>query len=110
MRVIQSGLGPIPCPGMSLMDAYFSEHDDSAIFNKSPILVVGSSERALSNAARAVEATGLRVAGREPIESARERIDRQVSASAVWIELDRDAGASGDELLKHVSRDVAEGR
>ena len=92
------------------MDAYFSERDDSTHFNKSPVLVVGSSERALANAARTIEAAGQRVADRQLIESARERIELQASASAVWIELDRDAGPSGDELLDHVSRDASDGR
>jgi DNA-binding MarR family transcriptional regulator len=92
------------------MDAYFSERDDFAFLNKSPILVVGSSEMALANAARLIETSGLRVADRVSIETARERIERQVSASAIWVELDRDAGPAADELLTHVSRDVADGR
>ncbi|HEX8842062.1 MAG TPA: MarR family winged helix-turn-helix transcriptional regulator [Sphingomicrobium sp.] len=92
------------------MDAYFSERDDLTYLNKSPILVVGSSEMALANAARLIETSGLRVADRVSIETARERIERQVSASAIWVELDRDAGPAADELLTHLSRDVADGR
>jgi DNA-binding MarR family transcriptional regulator len=73
-------------------------------------LIVGSSELALANAARLIETSGFRVADRVSIETARERIERQVSASAIWVELDRDAGPAADELLTHVSRDVADGR
>ena len=41
---------------------------------------------------------------------ARERIERQVSASAIWVELDHDCGESLDELLTQVNRDAAAGR
>ena len=92
------------------MDAYFSGRDDLTYFNRSPILVVGSSEAALTNAARTVEVSGFRIADRQPIESACARIELQASAAAVWVELDRDLGAAGDELLKQVGRDVADGR
>lgn len=92
------------------MDAYSSERDNLSYFEKSPILVVGSSETALAKAARTVEASGLRVAERQPIETAGERIERQVAASAIWIELDRDLGAPTDALLNHIARDVANGR
>jgi DNA-binding MarR family transcriptional regulator len=92
------------------MDAYSSERDNLTYFDSSPVLVVGSSERALANAVRTIEASGFRVADKKPIESARERIELQATASALWIELDRDAGAPADALLKHVARDVADGR
>lgn len=92
------------------MDAYFSERDNLTYFDKSPILVVGSSERALASATRAIEASGLRIADRQPVETAWDRIQRQASASALWIELDRDLGPLSDELLDHVGRDVADGR
>lgn len=92
------------------MDAYSSEREDLTYFDKSPILIVGSSERALAQATRTVEAAGLRIADRRSVEDARERLALQASASAVWIELDRDAGTAADELLDHVGRDVADGR
>jgi DNA-binding MarR family transcriptional regulator len=110
MRVINEVLGPVPHGGMYSMDAYSSEQNELGYSDKPPVLVVGTSEEALANAVRAVAASGQRVADRSPIESARERIGRQVSASAVWIELDRDLGAPTDGLLEHVSRDVADGR
>ena len=92
------------------MNAYSSERDDLTYFDNSPVLIVGSSDKALASAARTVEAAGLRVADRRPVESARERIRLQASAAAVWIELDRDRGGPADELLQHVAGDVAEGR
>src|SRR5689334_14560581 len=110
MRVIRTVLGSFSHPGTSSMDAYFSGRNNLTYLNESPILVVGSSETALANAARLIETSGLRVADRTSIETARERIERQVSACAIWVELDRDAGPAADELMKHVSRDVADGR
>lgn len=52
----------------------------------------------------------MRVGAKLPIELAGERIDQQARARALWIELDRDCGGAMDELLGHVSRDVAAGR
>ena len=92
------------------MDAYFSERDDLSYFNKSPVLIVGSSDRALANAARTIESSGLRVADKQPVETARQRIELQAAASAIWIELDRALDAAIDGLLQHVGRDVANGR
>ncbi len=92
------------------MDAYSSERDNVAYFDNSPVLVVGSSERALATAALTIEAAGLRIADRRPIETARERIELQAAATAVWIELDRDGGTAADELLGHIASDVEKGR
>lgn len=44
------------------------------------------------------------------IESARDRIERQIAASAVWLELDEDGGPDMDEVLNCVARNAAEGR
>ena len=79
-------------------------------FDRPPILIAGDSDAALQRAARTVEACGLRIADSVGIEAAPERIDRQVAASALWIELDKDRGAPMDRLLDHVNRDVAHGR
>jgi hypothetical protein len=110
MRVIKTVLGSVPHLGVPCMDAYFSERDGFSHFDKSPILVVGSSDRAIASAVRTVEASELRIADRQPVDTALLRIERQASASAVWIELDRDVGPPADELLRQVSRDVADGR
>jgi hypothetical protein len=45
-----------------------------------------------------------------PLGAARERIERQVAASAVWIEVDRDCGVEMDEVLDCIERNVATGR
>jgi DNA-binding MarR family transcriptional regulator len=92
------------------MDAYYSERDDLAYFHDSPVLVVGSSERALATAALTIEAAGLRIADSRSIETARERIELQAAATAVWVELDRDGGTIADELLAHIAGDVENGR
>jgi predicted transcriptional regulator len=74
------------------------------------VLVAGSSETALQRAVRTVESFGLRVADQTPIDAAQERIGRQVAASAVWLELERDCGDAMDALLGQVNQDVADGR
>jgi len=75
-----------------------------------PILLAASSDRAMSRAEDAALAAGFRVAARMLIKEARERIEQQVSATAVWVELDADCGEPMDELLEQVSRDVGRGR
>jgi len=92
------------------MDAILTDQNGVSYLDKHPILVAASSDAALSRASRTVEGYGARVADTVPVEAARERIDRQVSASTVWVELDDDRGRPMDELLGQVSRDVAAGR
>jgi len=79
-------------------------------FDRPPILIAGDSEAALERATRTVEACGLRIADRVGLEQAPERIDRQVAASALWVELDSDQGPLLDRLLDHVNLDVRHGR
>jgi DNA-binding MarR family transcriptional regulator len=61
-------------------------------------------------AERAIEASGMRLAAKVPLEAASERINLQARTSAVWLEIDRDAGEPLDALLTRVTRDVAEER
>ena len=75
-----------------------------------PVLIAGDSEAARDRAARTIEASGLRIAGRVEIAEASDRIDRQIAASALWIELDRDGGEPMDRLLDRVNADAGEGR
>lgn len=93
------------------MTAYLSDvqHPEHG-FDRPPILIAGDCEAALDRAARTVSAAGLRIADRVGLEQAPERIDRQVAASALWIELDSDRGAPMDRLLDRVNRDAGEGR
>jgi hypothetical protein len=83
---------------------------DSTGSGRPPILIGGSSDRALAVAVRAVEGFGWRIGGTMAVEDARERIERQVSASAIWIEIDRDCGGAMDDLLDSLREDVASGR
>src|SRR5258708_27021933 len=89
------------------MDAFLSDSADLIYSDRPPVLLAASSEAAMSRAQRTIEAFGLRVGAQMSIEVAGERIEQQVAATALWVELDRDCGGPMDELLKHVSRDVA---
>jgi DNA-binding MarR family transcriptional regulator len=77
---------------------------------KPPILIGASSEEAMDRAMQTVQSSGAHIADAVPIEAARERFARQICASAIWLELDRDCGGPMDELLTEISRDVAAGR
>ena len=79
-------------------------------FNRPLVLLSASSEQAMARANQTVESFGLRIGGRMPIARAKERIAKQIAATALWIELDGDCGGPMDELLSQVSRDVAAGR
>jgi DNA-binding MarR family transcriptional regulator len=75
-----------------------------------PMLLAASSDRAMERAERSVVAAGFRVGARMPIESAVQRIEQQVTASGLWVELDSDCGGAMDELLTKISADVGNGR
>lgn len=93
------------------MDAYLTDGQSPGNgFDRPPILIAGDSEAALERAVRTIEACGLRIADRVGLAEAPERIDRQVSASALWVELDSDHGPLLDRLLDHVNQDVGHGR
>ena len=74
-----------------------------------PVLVAASSDRALDNAAAAVEAAGLRLAP-VTIDEAADRLSIQAAASALWVEVDSDGGAHLDRLLDRVEAEAAIGR
>jgi DNA-binding MarR family transcriptional regulator len=78
--------------------------------DKPPILIGATSEAAMARAARTVEATDRRLADTMTLDRARERLEQQIAASAVWLELDRDCGAAMDELLDYVDAKVGDGR
>jgi hypothetical protein len=92
------------------MDAITTDRADVDYSDKSPILIAATSDAAMLRALSTVEASGMRVADRMTMGVAKERIEQQVSATAVWLELDEDCGGPMDELLGLVSRDVAKGR
>ena len=72
-----------------------------------PLLVAGTSESAFRRARDTAAAAGLRVGGEVGISDARGRLRQQVSASAIWIEVDCDCGAELDGLLDDVDALVA---
>jgi hypothetical protein len=75
-----------------------------------PILIAGDTELARERAARTVAASGFRIADRVAVEQAPGRLDLQVNASAVWVELDADGGVPMDALLQRIDADAASGR
>ena len=92
------------------MDAYSTDAANLPYSDVPPILLAASSDPAMARAERSTLGTGLRVGSRLPIAVAADRIRQQVSATALWIELDRDGGEAMDQLLAQVGRDVADGR
>ena len=92
------------------MDAYLTDAADLTYSGRPPVLLAASSEAAMARAESTIAASGLRVGARLSLELAKERVDQQAAATALWIELDRDCGGPMDDLLTHVSRDVANGR
>ena len=92
------------------MDAYSTESDLS-YSEAPPVLIAGSSERAVSRARTTVEAFGVRTADAGEIDAAAPRLQQQAGASAVWVELDETAqGEILSQLLDQVNVDVREGR
>lgn len=79
-------------------------HSDEA-----PILIGATSDAAMARAIRTAENAGCRIGGAMLLSSMRHRIEHQIRASAVWIELDRDAGAEMDEVLDCVGSNAGGG-
>ena len=74
-----------------------------------PVLLAASSSRASTRAAATIEAAGFRIAA-VPLEDALGRIAIQAAASAIWVEVDEDGGASLDRLLDRVDAEAGSGR
>jgi DNA-binding MarR family transcriptional regulator len=92
------------------MDAYTTEPHGDSYFHSAPVLIAGDTDAALQRAARTVEAAGARIGAVVPLDAAADRIALQASATAVWIELERDSGPAMDRLLAQVNGDVSDGR
>ena len=93
------------------MNAYLSEFDyGQAKPDFPPILVAADSEGSLKRAVAAVEASGIRIADHVGIDAAPQRIERQVAAAAIWIEIEGDGGDPLDRLLDRVNGDVRDAR
>jgi len=90
------------------MDAIQTGQFDLSYWDAPPVLVGATSDTAMVRAVRGIEAAGYRIGDRMTLSMARERIGRQISASAVWIEVDRDCGAEMDEVLDRLGERVAD--
>lgn len=110
MRVIPAVLGSVQMAGDVAMNATQIERYDLTYSNKTPVLIGASSDAGMARAVRTVEAAGCRIGDTVPLESARERIERQIAASAIWLEVDRDCGTPMDDVLDCIVRNVAGGR
>jgi DNA-binding MarR family transcriptional regulator len=75
-----------------------------------PLLIAASSPSALRRARETAELSGLRIGAELTIEEAPKRLAQQASASAIWIELDRDCGSDLDRLLEQVDCALADRR
>lgn len=91
------------------MDVFSSEIADLSYSSCPPVLVAASSGHAMRRAEATIDAGGLRIGARVSVEEALARLKMQASATAVWLELDRDCGGQMDDLVSHVSQDVSRG-
>lgn len=92
------------------MNAIQAEPYDLSYSDKPPILICASSDAAMARAVHTVEAAGCRIGDIMALGSAAERLESQVAASAVWLELDEDCGAEMDDLLSFIGSNAADGR
>lgn len=91
------------------MDALSSETAALSYSGPSPILLAASSPSAMRRAEATIDAAGFRIGARLPVEEALAGLKTQASATAVWLELDRDCGGHMDELVSEVSLDASRG-
>ena len=73
----------------------------------SPVVIAASSDETRARAIVTAEAAGFRTVA-VPVEDAVERLDVQVGATAVWLELDRDPGQPLDRLLDRLEADAGQ--
>src|SRR4051794_25985136 len=109
MSVIKRVLGTASHPRLHPMDAISTESDLS-YSGAPPVLIAGSSDRAIAQAKRTLEAFRIRIGDAVDLSDARARLRKQGSASAVWVELDKIAtGNIVDELFEQLNADVRGG-
>jgi hypothetical protein len=75
-----------------------------------PVLIVGSSEAARQRAMRIVGNAGFRIGAAIGLDEAPERLARQASASALWLELDGAGGQALDAALISANDNLADRR
>ena len=89
------------------MDAYSSEPTELTYSDSGPVLLAASSGSALRRAEATILSSGFRIGARVPVEDALARLRTQASATAVWLELDRDCGEVMDELVSRISHEAS---
>lgn len=91
------------------MDAYSTGRATLTYSDAPPVLIAGT-EVAIARAKSTVAASGLRVAGLQ-LGDAAKRLERQASASAIWVELDESSiDGLPNELVAILNSDVRGGR
>ena len=75
-----------------------------------PVLIAGDSDAARRRAADTIDAAGFRIADQVTVDGAIARIEHQVSASAIWLEIEDDGGPAMDRLLDRLEGDAHAGR
>jgi len=94
---------------MSTGLSYVTAGEGAALDARPPVVVAAATAAAHARAARTVEAAGFRVAAID-FDGVLDRLSRQASASALWIELDDDFGADLDRLVDRANAEAASGR
>ena len=92
------------------MNTIQSGRFDLGYHDQPPILIGANSETAMARAVTSIEASGRRIGATMTLHSARERIERQISASTIWIEVDDSCGSEIDCVLDTIVANVAMGR
>ena len=92
------------------MDLIHPDRSNLNYSEQAPVLIAATSEAAMARARRTIAASGLRIGAELPIEKARERIELQGAATAIWVEIDVDRAAEMDALLHMVGEDAGESR
>ena len=67
-----------------------------------PLLIAATSQQALRRAQDTAGSSSMRIGAELAIAEAPERLRQQASASAIWIEVDRDCGPELERLLDEV--------
>jgi CheY-like chemotaxis protein len=92
------------------MDTYLSKHQNRANnFEAASILVIGDTESARARARATVTMAGFRAVDAVPLSRAIDRLERQGSAAALWLEIE-EAGTGATLVLDQIAADVAAGR
>lgn len=92
------------------MNTIQTERFDLDYSDKPPVLIGASSDAAMAKAIRTIEGAGGRIADAVALSSICTRIEQQIAASTIWLELDRYSGSETDDVLDCIGRNAACGR